>query len=93
MPDFSNEEERKKVENDTWGVFRGPDDDPSKLPPLALSGWKPNENALPRATDAWRKRYYLGLGWDRYMSEMKSIREELYGSAEYREGEYDPLKK
>ena len=93
VPDFSNEEERKKVENDTWGVFRGPDDDPSKLPPLALSGWKPNGNALPRAKEAWRKRYYLGLGWDRYMSEMKSIREEMYGSAEYREGEYDPLKK
>ncbi|MBO7377084.1 MAG: hypothetical protein J6V01_08310, partial [Clostridia bacterium] len=93
VPDFTDEECRKKYENDRWTAFRGPGDDPADFPPLALSGWKPNGNALPRAREAWKKRYYLGLGWDRNLGEILEIRKELYGTDEYREGEYDPLAK
>ncbi len=63
VPDFSNEEERKKYENDRWTVFRKEGEDDSGMPPRTLSPWKPTDKALEKARQAWEENDYLGLGW------------------------------
>lgn len=53
MPDFKNEADRKKYENDTWNPIRKPDIDPSTQPPITVTGWKPSEEALKKAQKVW----------------------------------------
>lgn len=64
VPDFANEEERKKYENDNWTPFLKEGESPDGKPPRTLSGWKPTEEAHRKALEVWEKRHYWGLGWD-----------------------------
>jgi len=64
MPQWDNEEDRKKYENDNWTPFLKEGEDPAGKPPRAVSGWKPSEEAHEKAKEVWEKRHYWGLGWD-----------------------------
>lgn len=63
MPDYKNEEERKKYENDTWNPFRKENIDPATQPPITVTGWKPSEEAYQAALKVWEETDYKGLGW------------------------------
>lgn len=63
VPNFADEGDRIKYENDTWTVFRKEGEDDSDMPPRTLSPWKPTEKALEKAREAWEENDYLGLGW------------------------------
>lgn len=64
VPDYENEEDRKKYENDTWCPFLKEGEDPAGKPPRTVSGWVPSEEAHQAAKAVWEKRHYWGLGWD-----------------------------
>lgn len=65
IPDFTNEEERKKLDDDTWTPFRGLDADPDDVPTRTLSPWKPTAEGLEAAHKFWEERDYMGLGWSK----------------------------
>ncbi len=63
MPDFKNEADRKKYENDTWNPIRKENIDPATQPPVTVTGWKPNDEDLAIAKAEWERTDYKGLGW------------------------------
>ncbi|MBE6564537.1 MAG: Gfo/Idh/MocA family oxidoreductase [Ruminococcaceae bacterium] len=63
IPDFKNEDERKKYENDTWNPIRKENIDPATQPPITVTGWEPSAEALAAAKAVWEKTDYKGLGW------------------------------
>jgi predicted dehydrogenase len=64
VPDFADEEDRKKYENDNWTPFLKEGEDPATKPVRAVSGWKPSPEAHEAARKIWEERHYWGLGWD-----------------------------
>ena len=57
LPDFSNEEDRKQYEQDTWSPW--PDHaGPGQPPPSILGVPEPTPKAIARAEDAWREMGY-----------------------------------
>ncbi len=65
VPNFADEKDRKKYENDNWTPFLKEGDDPADFPPRTLSPWKPTEAAHAKAKEAWENNDYLGLGWNK----------------------------
>ncbi len=63
VPQWDNEEDRKKYENDNWTPFYKEGDDLTGKPPSAVS-WVPSEEAHQAAKAVWEARHYWGLGWD-----------------------------
>ena len=64
VPDFADEEDRKKYENDTWCPILKEGEDPAGKPARSVSGWTPSEEAHEAAKKVWEERHYWGLGWD-----------------------------
>ncbi|MBR6709827.1 MAG: hypothetical protein IKL84_09165 [Clostridia bacterium] len=63
VPNFADEEDRKKYENDNWTPFRREGEDDTGMPPRTLSPWKPKEESYAEARKAWEETNYFGLGW------------------------------
>ncbi len=59
VPDFKNESERKKFENDDWSPFPK-DSKPGQPAPSILGFRKPNENAVKNTRKIWDKIGYKG---------------------------------
>lgn len=65
VPNFADEADRKKYENDTFTVFRREGEDDTGMPPRTLSPWKPTPEAYEKAKKAWEANDYMGLGWSK----------------------------
>ena len=64
VPNWADEEDRKKYENDNWTPFLKEGDDPADHPPRAVA-WKPLPEAHDKTKAAWEDNDYLGLGWSK----------------------------
>ena len=63
IPDFADEECRKKYENDTWNPILKEGMDPATIPPASIVGYEPNEEDLAYANSVWERSGYYGMGY------------------------------
>jgi hypothetical protein len=59
IPDFHNEEARKRYENDDWSPW--PEDQKPGQPPPSIKGWnEPSEESIAYARQVWKEIGYDG---------------------------------
>jgi len=61
IPDFRDEESRKKFENDHWSPLLKEGMDPASIPPVSIAGYEPSEEDWKRAEEVWKSTNYIGL--------------------------------